>query len=396
MLDRRLLWTGAFAAIAGCSAGAGDDLGNGGATTTGTKTSTSGMPTSSVTEATGNTQTTGTGFGDQSATATGAGGSCAAVSAEAEPTVQPADIIIAVDTSGSMDEETAWVQQNLNDFATIITQSGIDAHVILIADPSVCIPAPLGAGACPGADENLPAYRHVPQTVQSTDALSLFISTYPQWQAQLRPGASKTFLVVTDDDSQISAGDFTNQLLALDPPTFQGFKFDGIIATSNPLACFGFQCPVGNPCCYNPIPFVCDSYAAEEGTVYKDLIAQTMGVQGDLCLQDFGPVFQDIATAVVQSSTIACDFAIPPPPMGEALDFAKVNLNYAPGGQNPAPVLNVPGGQADCTAAGGWYYDDPASPTRIFLCPATCAAVQADTAAKIDVLFGCDTEIVPA
>jgi hypothetical protein len=44
----------------------------------------------------------------------------------------------------------------------------------------------------------------------------------------------------------------------------------------------------------------------------------------------------------------------------------------------------------ECTAqAGGWYYDDPVKPTTITLCPTTCAGVQSDQSAKIDILFGC-------
>jgi hypothetical protein len=46
---------------------------------------------------------------------------------------------------------------------------------------------------------------------------------------------------------------------------------------------------------------------------------------------------------------------------------------------------------ADCTNAGGWYYDNPAAPTKVILCPATCMTVQADSNAKVDVQFGCDT-----
>lgn len=391
MTMRRLVWLGTALIAASCSAGDGGDFGAGG------ERAQNGNGNGA--KATGNAASKGSGFSDQSGAQVGTGGGfgeCAAVSAEAMPGVQPADIIIAVDTSGSMDEETAWVQQHLNDLSTIITQSGIDAHVVLIADPTVCIPAPLGSGQCGGADENLPGYRHVPTTVASTNALELFIQTYPQWKAQLRAGASKTFVVVTDDNSDMSAADFTSQVLALDPPTFQGFKFDGIMAYTEPFSCLSFgMCPAGNACCFAAGP-LCTSYAAAEGKVYKELVAQTMGVQGDLCAQDFGPVFMDIATSVVQSSTIACDFAIPPPPSGETFDLSKVNVQYAPGGANPAPVFNVPGGFSACDAAGGWYYDDPQNPTRIILCPATCDAIRADTAAKIDVLFGCDTVIVPA
>src|SRR5262249_56449438 len=85
-------------------------------------------------------------------------------------------IVIAVDTSGSMSQEKAQVQQNLNNFASIITNSGIDVHVILLADSGVTIPPPLGSGG--PMDENLPKYRHVLQGVDSHNALDLILQTY--------------------------------------------------------------------------------------------------------------------------------------------------------------------------------------------------------------------------
>ncbi|HSN96640.1 MAG TPA: hypothetical protein VLS89_00035 [Candidatus Nanopelagicales bacterium] len=340
----------------------------------------------------GASTTTGIGGGSFTTTGTGGGGTggaCAAVSSEAQSQVQPADIIIAVDTSGSMSEEAGEVQANLNNFASLITAANIDVHVVLIADASVCIPAPLGAGACQGdPDENLPVYRHVNQVVNSNDALQVILSTYPQWSASLRAGASKTIAVVSDDDSDLSAANFTSQLLALDP-SFQGFKFDAIVSSQNPDTCM-FACFQGNPgvCCPGCMPL-----SAAEGTVYKQLIQQTGGVFGDLCSQDFDPVFNNMATAVVTNSGISCDYAIPENPDGE-FDPTKVNVQYTSGGGNTQQIGNVAGAGACTGQVGGWYYDDPESPTKIILCPSTCGAVQGDLNGRVDVLFGCDT--VPA
>ncbi len=203
---------------------------------------------------------------------TGVGGfeECASATETATSEKQPADIIVVIDTSGSMSEEAAQVQANLNTFVQVILGSGIDTHVVLIADATVCIPAALGSGQCEGLDTNLPTFLHVVQTVASTDSLQLVLATYPQWAEVLRPEATKTFLVVSDDNSDLDAGGFTSQLLALDPG-FTGFKFTAITAYSNPLVCVGFSCPMGNPCCYEEGPF-CLSYADAEGTVYHQLV----------------------------------------------------------------------------------------------------------------------------
>jgi len=85
--------------------------------------------------------------------------SCVGVSAEVELLRQPVDIVIAIDNSGSMDDETRAVEENLNvNFAEILEQSGIDYRVILVTehresdgqDTAVCIASPLSSlSACP-------------------------------------------------------------------------------------------------------------------------------------------------------------------------------------------------------------------------------------------------------
>ncbi|MFC1642376.1 hypothetical protein ACFL5O_06780 [Myxococcota bacterium] len=39
-----------------------------------------------------------------------------------------------------------------------------------------------------------------------------------------------------------------------------------------------------------------------------------------------------------------------------------------------------------------WYYDNPTSPTKVGLCPITCATVRADQAAKLSLELGCPTQ----
>lgn len=321
--------------------------------------------------------------------------SCASVSSEAQAQLQPADILIAVDTSGSMDEEIAQVQQNLNKFAQIITASGIDVHVIMIADASMCIPAPLGSGSCNGADEKLPSYRHVVHTVNSTDGLQIILSTYSEWQAMLRPNATKTIAIVSDDDSDMGATDFMNQLVALDP-TFVGFKFDAIVSFETPDTCaFCFLNCAGcaNSCCNKAL--LCEPISAAEGKVYKQLVQQTGGVIGNLCIQNFDPVFQDMAKAVVTDAKISCEYTIPTPPDGQTIDPTLINVVHTSGGGTKTTIFNVPNGEVGCGVTGGWYFDDPVKPTKIIVCNNTCTALQSDMGGKVEVLFGCATEVKP-
>jgi hypothetical protein len=343
---------------------------------------------------TGATMSSGIGGGFGGAPTGGSGGmNCAETSAEAQDGTLPADIILAVDTSGSMDDEAQWTQQNMNAMVNIIVGSGIDAHVVLLSSTDICVPAPLGSGNCP-TDENLPAYRHVPQSIGSNDALEKILQTYPQWQPSLRPNATKTIVVISDDDSNMGAANFTSQLLALDP-SFAGFIFDAVYSFQDPISCeaacipnFCLNC---GKCCPS-----CNPLSAAQGTVYAALVQQTMGVAGDLCDQDFTGVFQNMATAVVAAGQLACVYDIPDPMGSDPIDFNKVNVDYEPGGNMPAePIYYVPGGAADCNQNGGWYYDDPIMPTQILLCDASCTSIQGNPDGKISVKFGCETLIAP-
>lgn len=368
-------------------------------------TNTSGSATTSE-SATATGGSTGVGFTGAGGAEPGTGGSatCAETSAVANEGTLPADIVFLVDNSGSMTDEAKAVQASMNDFSTILTMSGIDYHVILISEGSgdpqgVCVPAPLGSGKCVG-DEKLPTFRHVFENVGSNSGLEQLLSTYPKWKDSLRPNASRTIAIITDDDSNLSAAEFTKKLLALDP-SFAGFKFDGIFAPHevDPLKCasctlLNLPCASCDPCCGKDtfVNLLCTALPAAEGKVYKELTAQTMGVQGSLCQQEFKPVFLDIAKAVVNGAKVPCVYAIPAAPNNETIDFGKVNVDYKGDANTPATsILYVPEGKAGCDANGGWYYDNPSSPKAIHLCEASCIDVQKTTTGKVNVKFGCAT-----
>lgn len=321
----------------------------------------------------------------------GVGGGCASVSQTAENQAVPVDIIWAIDTSDSMVGELQATQDNMNQFAATILNAGIDVHVVLIAkpgnpddgtifnpDPGICIGPPLGTGACPGSS-NPPKYQHVEVSVGSNNALNKLIETYSIYKGTLRQNAVKYFAVVTDDDAtdgpNNSAGAFIANVNALDPGWFDQWKFFGVFCTGGcgiPLAC------------------------ASKGNVYNDLVAQKGGIGGDLCGGNsggFASVFAALAQTVVQSKTLDCAWKIPVPPVGQVFDKTKVNVEFT-GSGGKSPIYYV-ADAASCGPQGGWYYDDPANPTTIRVCPSTCTVFQADPMGKVDILFGCDTQTIP-
>jgi hypothetical protein len=89
---------------------------------------------------------------------------------------------------------------------------------------------------------------------------------------------------------------------------------------------------------------------------------------------DIGSQFVD-AMLSISSTQLQCKFDLPDPPMGQQLDITQVAVTYTPsatGAEAQVPKLN---GLGDCelNMNNGWFYDSPTSPTKIIVCPGTCA-----------------------
>ena len=111
--------------------------------------------------------------------------------------------------------------------------------------------------------------------------------------------------------------------------------------------------------------------------------------------QNVDQAFLDALNAI-RGAKLACEYQIPPPPMGESLDFNKVNVLHTPEGANMPDVVFYVGSADQCDpVTGGWYYDaDPnmgGTPTKIIMCPATCEVF--GLGGKIDIQLGCETVI---
>lgn len=99
------------------------------------------------------------------------------------------------------------------------------------------------------------------------------------------------------------------------------------------------------------------------------------------------------ALNAIREVTIACSYDVPAMVDGDTVDPDRVNVIYETGGGQKITIGGV-AGESACADSGGWYYDDPAMPSRIHLCPATCTSIREDADAKVTLQFGCAT--VPA
>lgn len=100
---------------------------------------------------------------------------------------------------------------------------------------------------------------------------------------------------------------------------------------------------------------------------------------------------QTVTTTTTETTTLQCEWSIPKPSDGQKFDKDLVNVAVTVTGVKHQ-IGNVPDLAACAATGGGWYYDDPAAPTKILSCPTTCSTIQASADTKVEVQVGCATE----
>ena len=120
-----------------------------------------------------------------------------------------------------------------------------------------------------------------------------------------------------------------------------------------------------------------------------DNFARAGGTQEALMTED-----DDVAAGFldalknITNEAVSCEWGLPEPPAGEALDYDEVQVIYEPfsGEDQEIPYVRTLSG---CSASpyGGWYYDNPSDPTSIRVCPCTCTNLGAGT---VTARIGCE------
>lgn len=348
---------------------------------------------------------------------------CGTQSFEASLEVQPVDIIIVIDNSGSMGAEIKGVQDNINiNFATIIEDSGLDYRVIMVSEhgkwngpESICIEAPLSGipmGGCvnpPNQPVHNPGkFYHYSIPISSHNAWCRLLSEFPinandqfgedgysQW---LRPEAFKTFIGISDDgincsgyddndnvnDGHASAQNFDQALLNLSPEHFgtaedRNYAYYSIVgmAYNNPQT---EPYPHTDPIITGECPS-----AADNGTGHQGLSILTEALRFPLCdTSSYDAVFQAIAQGVIEGSSVACEFAVPVPPDDQEIDLSSIDIFYTPMGMgDPIPFTQVE--NVDQCGPNSFYILGD----TIYLCPEACDLVQGDFEADIGMEYAC-------
>lgn len=296
----------------------------------------------------------------------GSGAECGTIRQQAQATPGAVDIVWVIDGSGSMGDEQAAVQHNIASFADAIGSAGLDHHVVMVAEDDVASGTSLGADAL--------HYRHVETDVGSHNALQKLLESYPAYAGFLRPSAALHFVIVTDDESRMTAQEFRTQMQVL---AGKDFTVHAIVSES-----------VGGHACVGAcgIPFLCG--AATPGLEYLALSDATSGQKASICVSDWSTVFEPLKTAVITSAPLPCDYALPAPPSGSSLDPTRVNVGVLLDGAGSKTLPRASDALA-CESAEAWFYDEPKRPTLIRMCPAACASISAGGA--IEITLGCET-----
>ncbi|MFZ5891571.1 MAG: hypothetical protein ACOY0T_11010 [Myxococcota bacterium] len=87
---------------------------------------------------------------------------------------------------------------------------------------------------------------------------------------------------------------------------------------------------------------------------------------------------------------VGCTYEIPSPPTGQQIDYGLVNVRVTAGDGKMTQVYRDPSPTA-CNQ--GWQYS--ADKTQINLCGSVCEQVKNDPNMKLEVLFGCTTQVIP-
>ena len=303
-------------------------------------------------------------------------GPCESIDVAAENVQRPVDIIWTVDTSDSMDNDRRIVQDNLDEFATFITGTGIDFHVVMIT----CEDRGIEVNPLFTTD---PRFLWVDRCVSSQSVFARTLDQHPNYVDHLRENAFTHIVGVTDDDDDLRAAEW---IPMMEDALGHEFTFHAIASEAMP----------------NPVPFLdpipCtrslfgDLPARRIGDRYYDAANDTGGHTFSICTDDWSGLFGTLAMTVAMSEPIPCIYVIPEPPAGMSFNPNQVNVSFAPEGGETATFPRADDESA-CGTEEAWHYDASDPPREIRLCPAACDAVNAGPG-DFQVAFGCDTILI--
>jgi hypothetical protein len=346
----------------------------------------------------------------------------ACASAVTQAKLAPLDLYVMLDQSSSMMEHVSgggskWaaVSSALVGFATQPGLTGVSLGLQVFPLPNGCpVPGPClsdaecaaGCGPCLGADPANHVVGNCAWSVPVNDSCSALDYAHPEVEITALPGAAASIkaslakhapagstptsaaLQGAVDHAHAWAaahpGDIVAVLLATDG---EPSECDVFLADIEKIAAGG---ATASPSVKTFVIGVGDSLDALDAL---NAIAAAGGTEQAVLVDTAKDVSAQIlaALAAIRSVT-SCTFALPPAPSGSTLDYAAVNVAFAPAGGGAVKVFPHVADPAHCpTNSPGWSYDDAQHPQQIVLCPATCHHLGVYGAGQVEVVVGCQT-----
>jgi len=113
-------------------------------------------------------------------------------------------------------------------------------------------------------------------------------------------------------------------------------------------------------------------------------------------ISDQSDVVQEFVTALngIRGVGLSCDYQIPIPQGGIALDYGRVNVEFKPSEDADVETIPFVEDPADCDDEGGWFYTMTGNtPSGIRVCGATCARLNTTVTGTVAIRVGCETKI---
>lgn len=338
----------------------------------------------------------------------GTGGmeSCASDTYPSE--LQPLDLYVLLDQSESMDQAGKWgaVLSAVSSFAADPSTADIGMGLALFPRPPEHPPP----AACDGSNPNDPACGLYGPCLGSNNCYGALLgdsclpSDYalPDVAIAPLPGVGQAI-----NDALATASPPAGMSTPSEPAMrgALGYAVDWASAHPDRATVLVFATD-GDPtnCTTNSVAGIASHVAAAQPAVKTfvvgvgsslgnlDTIAVAGGTGEALLVDTAADVTAQFIAAMNGVRAIGqCQLDIPEPAEGTP-DYGKVNVAIVDPDDdaNRITLANV-GSEGECDeTSGGWYYDDPASPARIFLCPASCSELTGN-AWDVEVLLGCAT-----
>ncbi len=268
------------------------------------------------------------------------------------------DIVVWIDTSGSMSQEAKWTNENMNKFTQYLENKKIDYRLVLYGTGlGLCIGPPLGDGACNSAQPQ--KFLTLKFGVASTNGLTLMQTqtNFDKFKLFLRPDAVHNMLGITDDNSSTPAATFKT-------------NYEKLLSTAglNPKFVYHAICAYINE--QNPNQTGICNTGASYSAQHIALAQSTGGTLFQVCKTDWTAIFDGLSKAIAATAKPVCTYNLPVA-ASKKYNAANVKLSHLENGV-VVPLKKIAGSNGCSGAPDGWYYDNAVTPTNVTLCDDTC------------------------